>query len=156
VLDHLWDYVEVNTRLVDGVVCDSAGVPLSGRRWWCRRLFYVCPKSGLLKAVRHVGRARQAVAKPAFLVVGERRQWRKWNGIWFEIEVAAVNEAAAEARDALLKVAVQCISRNELHETYGGELYGKGKRQLGKREVRIAERRMAEMEKRSGGSGNQR
>jgi hypothetical protein len=49
VLDHVWEYVEVKTRLIEGVVCDAKGAPLV--RWgWPR--FYICPKGGLLKEVR--------------------------------------------------------------------------------------------------------
>jgi hypothetical protein len=61
VLDHLWDYVEVHTALVDGVVCNSKGEPLADRRWR-RSLFYVCPKCGLLKAVRQFARKQRNVA----------------------------------------------------------------------------------------------
>jgi len=86
VLDHLWDYVEVNTRLVDGEVCDAVGVPIAKSGRWFRRLFYVCPKSGLLKAVRHSRWKRREVKQPEYVVIAERRQWRQLKGLWFEVE----------------------------------------------------------------------
>jgi hypothetical protein len=52
VLDHLRDYVMVNTRVIDGAVCKSTGEPLSAALWFRWPQFYVCPKSGLLKTVR--------------------------------------------------------------------------------------------------------
>lgn len=147
VLDHLWDYVEVNARLVDGVVCSATGEPIGKRHCWQRRLFYVCPKSGLLKTVRRENRKRRSIVRPGYLAIDERRQWHQVNGIWFEIELAPVASVASQARDVLLKAAVGRLSLRELNDTYGSYLYAVNKRQLGKREVRIAERRLAEIAK---------
>ena len=140
VLDHLWDYVEVNTRLVNGVICNAAGHPLNQRRWWWRPppLFFVCPKSGLLKTLRTVGRKRRPVVLPEYLAIDDCRQWHKVKGIWFEIELARGN------RRETLTAEFDCLSRKELKLPYGTFGYI-SKRQLGKREVRIAERRLADL-----------
>jgi len=130
VLDHLWDYVEVNTRLIDGVLCNALGRPLGEHRWfWPRPLFYVCPKSGLLRTVRRPGRQRRPPAMPKFLVIDERRQWHQVKGIWFEIEPN-----------------IGCLGVGELNLPYGTYSYIR-KRQLGKRDVRIAERRLQDLAK---------
>ncbi|MDX1945856.1 MAG: hypothetical protein SFU86_10705 [Pirellulaceae bacterium] len=51
-LDHLAQYVETNARLISGILCRPTGQPLAEPHLFRRPLFYVCPKSGLLKAVR--------------------------------------------------------------------------------------------------------
>ena len=149
VLDHLWDFVEVNARLVDGVLCNAAGQPLNQRRWWWRPppLFYVCPKSGLLKTLRTVGRKRRPVVLPAYLVIDQRRQWRQSRGVWFEIELAPLAGAAPEARDVWFKTTAGSLPSWEWRERYGSDSYAVRKRQLGKREVRIAESRLADLAK---------
>jgi hypothetical protein len=145
VLDHLADYVEVNTRLVDGVVCNSIGTPIGQGGWpFFRTIFYVCPKSGLLKAVRRASRKRRTAQTRAYLVVGERRQWHQLGGHWFEIELKPATDAHSLARDVLLKANLGTLSRQELIAAYGGFQYATSKRQLGKREVRIAQRRLEE------------
>jgi hypothetical protein len=135
VLDHLWDYVEVNTRLVNGVVCSTTGRPIGESRSWWRQppLYYVCPKSGLLKGVRRSSRNQRPVVKPVFLEIDARRQWHQVNGIWFEIELPGPTSNP--------------LTLGELQQPYGTYRYA-SKRQLGKREVRDAERRLAEISKR--------
>jgi hypothetical protein len=147
VLDHLWDYVETSTRLVDGVVCNAAGEPIGGHRClWRRPLFYVCPKSGLLKLVRRESHKQRPVAEPAErIVLGDWRQWHCVEGIWYEIKLAPLCDAPPHAWDMLLRACVRDLPRQTLVQTYGGHWYALGKRQLGKREVRIAQRRLANL-----------
>jgi hypothetical protein len=131
---------------VDGVVCHATGAPIGQRGWWwCRPLFYVCPKSGLLKKVRRSDRVRRVPSRPNYLVIDEYRQWHEVGGLWFEVELAPVAVAPPEARDVLLKATVGSLSLLELEESYGSLVYATSKRQLGKREVRIAKSRMAEL-----------
>ena len=47
----------------------------------------------------------------------------------------------------LLKATIGCLSPWEMRETYGSSLYANGKCQLGKLEVRIAERRLTQLAK---------
>ncbi len=165
VLDHLWDYVEIHTQLstpdaepdrLSGrghrrqdarpVVCNSRGEPI-GRGWpGGRRLFYVCPKSGLLKQVpprsrrgswRRLNKAEQTPR----IVVSDRLEWRKLNGLWYEITVAPVAEAPRGARDVLQKVEIHTLLPGKLHEWYGRHVFALAKRQMNKREVRAAEER---------------
>jgi hypothetical protein len=56
VLDHLREYVETNARLMNGKLCKPTGEPLTADGLHRIPLFYVCPKSGLLKAVRRRSR----------------------------------------------------------------------------------------------------
>src|SRR5262245_37215182 len=59
VLDHLRQYVETNARLINGILCRPTGEPFNQDRWRRAPLFYVCPKSGLLKGVRRLSRKRR-------------------------------------------------------------------------------------------------
>ena len=59
VLDHLRQYVETNARLINGQLCRPTGQPFVQDRWRPWPLFFVCPKSGLLKAVRRQGRKQR-------------------------------------------------------------------------------------------------
>jgi hypothetical protein len=133
VLDHLWDYVAVKVRLVDGEICDPAGVPLVRSAWQHRcPLFYVCPKSGLLKVVPRPGRKRQAPSPREFLAIDELRHWRKVDGIWYEIE----SQLRPNRGPMVIGTSVLGASQR----SHGAVQLVIRKRQLSKREVRRAER----------------
>jgi hypothetical protein len=164
VLDHLWDYVEVHTQLCAPtaeiaappnrarrqkdrpVVCNSRGEPI-GRGWpWVRRLFYVCPKSGVLKQVptappRRSWRQLQPADQSPRIVVSNSLEWRKLKGLWFEITLAPAAEAPRGARDVLERVEIHTLLPGKLNEWYGRSVYALAKRQMNKREVRAAEER---------------
>lgn len=64
VMDHVKQFVEVNPRMIDGVAHEPTtfgganGVfrPIGAFGWW--RVFYVCPKTGLLREVKREPRKK--------------------------------------------------------------------------------------------------
>lgn len=160
VLDHLWDYVEIHTmleqrdagraltgkarrRAARPTVCNSRGEPLGqGWRW---SLFYVCPQSGVLKQIpphlRRSWRRRPTREVMPRVVVSERLEWRKIDGLWFEIVFAPTAEASCRARDVLHKVDLAALRPGQTNDWYGRAVYAQSKRQMNKREVRAAEER---------------
>jgi hypothetical protein len=68
VRDHVWDYVVAEVKLNDGVPCYAAGrlcdQPLNRNCWSRVPLLYVCPRSGLLRRVKPVGRRRDRGRPP--------------------------------------------------------------------------------------------
>lgn len=107
------------------------------------------PKSGLLKTARRDARPRSVAAPPTYLEISDSCQWHCLGGIWYEIELTPLEAAPPDARDALLKTALRRLAPGELRATYGCRSYATSKRQLGKRQVHMAQRRLNEAARRA-------
>jgi len=113
ILEHLFDFVEVNTKLVDGVVMVLEGysgsqgyVPLKKRQYNMRwPSYYVCPKDGTLKTMhkpsrRSVEKQREADERrkrdAVFRVLDDKTHLRLVDGVWYAFGIEPL--PAAEYR----------------------------------------------------------
>jgi len=107
ILQHLFDYVEVNTKLEDGVVMVLDGyngsrgyVPLKKKSYSMRYPeYYVCPKDGTLKTMhreprRSIVKQQEADAKKkkdaVFRDLGDKHLHLEDDGIWYVYDVATL------------------------------------------------------------------
>jgi len=134
VRDHAEAYVLKDTRLIQGVVCDSKGEPINNGSWrWHYQPFYVDPRDGTLRQAPRRKR-RQGEPQEPDHVDGKDplHQYRLLNGVWFEIEFAPY--PALEG--ALVRHVVSASSPPAVSHINGRNVYAKSKRQLGKDEIR--------------------
>jgi hypothetical protein len=150
VLDHVKEMVETNAVMIDGrphhPIADGPRRdryrPIRAYRGW---KFYVCPKTGLLR-LPPLGsrRKKDPPPNPDVRPLGEMREARRINGVWYDVTLAKVPDNAAAYRssfDVLLKAALNEPGlygwNGALQETYGrADRYAVAKRQLSKREIR--------------------
>ena len=131
---HLVEYVCTNPYEVAGEV---------HRGTWSRRLyaFYVDPQTGLLRENADYSRRWSGREQPATprdrIPVDATREYRRIDGIWYEIELRPLPTPPDNARvyDLVLKQPGP-FDRWKLREFYGRAVYAAGKRQLNKREIR--------------------
>lgn len=147
VLDHLDDYVERHVLVIDGVLCSSSGWGI-GRP--LRSLFYVCPRTGLLRANKNPWRRTRRVREPvSYVALDDHRQLRQIEGIWYEVQLAPITPADSQKWDVVLKSLVGDFGWGEACKTYGAHVFAIAKRQLNKREVRRAEALLAHQNRES-------
>jgi hypothetical protein len=135
VRDHLEDFVETRVIEIDGVLCSGkwpVGNPLR-RGFW--KEFYVCPRTGLLRAIRSRKFVKQ---KPPVerIKVDESSEYRLMNGIWYEVILRPITHESFGQRDIVLQMEVSMCSRWEAMRTYGAYVFAARRRQLNKREIR--------------------
>ncbi|MBS2029321.1 MAG: hypothetical protein JST54_15575 [Deltaproteobacteria bacterium] len=127
VLDHLRDYVYVNTVARAGAVygADRYGreVQVSPSNLY-RDAFYVCPRTGLLRESRRQ-RHQPPAPDPNLRKLGESVELRRIAGVWYRIEYARL-PAGVFVYDHVKKARV---SVNQ------AAWYAESKRQLGKKEL---------------------
>jgi hypothetical protein len=143
VRDHVWDFVERDVVLIDGVPCHGtghwSGRPLAaGWRW---QMLYVCPQTGLLKRVPERPRPQPPRPAPGPVRVSDALQCRWIGGAWHLVTLrpAPVGWGGALRCDALDAVFHQRVSRlglAHLRREYGGPYYAAAVRRLGKAELR--------------------
>ena len=112
-------------------------------------MFYVCPRTGLLR--ENKSRWRRPRRQPAtvdYVSLDERTQLRQIAGIWYEVALAPIVPSSANCRDVVLRVLVNQLSPGEARQTYGRESYAVSKRQLNKREARRAAVLLARQQRR--------
>ena len=143
VRDHVWDYVELHVVEIDGVPCYGAGwfsgQPISARHW---RSLYVCPRTGLLREIKHQARTRRAVEVKHVRIDAERVWWRLGE-IWFEVVFRSLSTAAPRDWDHVLRVPAREVTASLAMKTYGALVYAAAKRQLNSREARRARETVA-------------
>jgi hypothetical protein len=93
VRDHVYDFVETQVMLIDGIPCHARprlyGEPLGSR--WMRTEMYVCPKLGILKRVK-LRRTQKRQAPVDCIPLGDGREYRRINDIWYEVEMGYVDK----------------------------------------------------------------
>lgn len=144
VLTHLYDTVITQVEIIDGVPCCA-----EPGRWWHgkplsdlasrRAELYVCPKTGLLRAVRPKRKPTHAAPQPpAFVRVSKTLQCRFIVGRWELVTVAPLPPVhlpiPPHVRDVVLGKSLASLSRPEARKTYGAEVYAVGRRVLSRRE----------------------
>ena len=142
ILTHVFDYVAVNVVLLDGVPCHGDG------RWYGRPLherwglFYVCPRTGLLRRVKRVARRpAQREGAPCYIRLDETHQCRLMDGAWYLVTVrrfpnlppGPIMDATGTARDDVLERTLTVLEALRL---YGAPVCGVSRRRLGKRKMR--------------------
>jgi len=134
VLDHLDDFVARHVDEVDGELIARSGFGI-GRR--LVSLFYVCPRTGLLR--ENKWRRRWKRPKPQQtderVEIDDGRQYLRVNGIWYEVQLAPLDLAAIGQWDVVLKTRVDWHLRTELVQRHGSPVFAVAKRQLNKREI---------------------
>jgi hypothetical protein len=134
VRDHLNDYVETCVIEIDGIPCNGTypvGRPIT--RGY--KLFYVCPRTGLLRANKH---QRQQMARTPIerISVDESCEYRLMKGIWYEVMLSPITVAAWGERDMVLSTEVGPLSPATAIRIYGRSVFAVKRRQLNKREIR--------------------
>jgi hypothetical protein len=147
ILTHLYDYVVTHVILIDGEPCWGDphhggyryGRPL--REYVYRQLWYVCPKSGILKRVPS-RRKRQPTRRPKppdYVRVSDRLQCRFIAGRWELVTLAPLPDAWHRAKsdqfDVVLKKPVNQLGASEARSTYGAAVYATSRRVLRKAEL---------------------
>lgn len=134
VRDHLDDYVETCVVEIGGVAChgtEPVGLPMA--RGY--KLFFVCPRTGLLRAIER--RKKRPVPAPVERVpVDETREYRLMSGIWYEIELRPITDEACGEIDIVLGTEVGHFSESMAIRTYGTSVFAVKRRQINKREIR--------------------
>ncbi|MCU0708495.1 MAG: hypothetical protein MUF23_09400 [Pirellula sp.] len=137
VLAHIFEYVSLHVE-----VQDSATV-FARRRWfgyWKLQVddMYVCPKTGILKAVRPDLRPRPIMR----ILLEPSSQYHFRENQWWKLGVRAVNSGTAGSWDVWLERVVSELTPEERQETYGEDLVAISKRPVTREEAKWIQRRV--------------
>lgn len=151
VLDHVWQFVELNPVMIKGLPHDpEATGPMRNRyralyAYGCRG-FYVCPKTGILrKAPPLPSRKPRDVDTANRKKLGGALEARRIDGVWYLIEFTKVPLSSKDwpqcydvvARGRLCEQGMMGWS-GTLFKLYGNsDRYAVSKRQLSKKEIRL-------------------
>lgn len=144
--EHIGDHVAVQTALIDGevLVCDRFRTVSLADAW---QALYVHPRTGILlpnrarqrahrqrqlrhTAQRHAGEADRRTDIPG---LGPDRQWRRIDGLWYEVQLARL-QGEAPVFDMVLKRIVSRQSHALLLQAHGrSDHVAVAKRQLDSR-----------------------
>jgi hypothetical protein len=135
VLDHLDDFVARHVKEIDGELYARSGYGI-GRLLYS--LFYVCPRTGLLRENKWRRRWKQR-PKPQppeeRVEIDGRRQYLRVGEIWYEVQLAPLNADAIGKWDVVLKTRVDWYLHGDATRQFGWPAYAVSKRQLNKREI---------------------
>jgi hypothetical protein len=156
VLTHVFDYVHRRVELRGDRVVDTDA------HWWRGRELrvgelYVCPRSGVLKAVRPAKRRGpprricvderlNITSAEAWLGclqcwgVGVQYHWRE--NAWWEVRVRKLPASSGDFWDVWLERPVAKLTALDCAAAYGGDVFATSKRPLSREEVRALYRRL--------------
>ena len=129
ILEHLFDYVEVNTKVVDGIVMVLDGyngskgyVPLKKRQYNMRwPEYYVCPKDGTLKTmhkpprrsiVKEAEARKQREIDAVFRKIDDKTHLRLMDGVWYAFDVLPLPPVVVEVYNPYPADHVFTVSRS--------------------------------------------
>lgn len=118
---HVHDFVHLNVQEIDGRLYSTnswGGLWPLEPRW--RRVFYVCPKSGLLKVLEQKPRPHGPGDR---IAVNKTRQYHRIQGQWYAVALRPVPEETAGLFDALIERSVARIPVSERIARYGFDAY---------------------------------
>lgn len=148
ILQHLSDFVEVNVREVSGVLYGAGryGGPFPLAHHRRRESFFVCPRSGLLRAIPVRPRKQKSrIPDPNFRKVDECTYWMKRTGGWFEVvlqDLPSWSETTKAHVDVLTRAHVRTVKHRQTvllwNCPWASTHFAVRTRQLGKREIRAA------------------
>jgi hypothetical protein len=144
ILTHLFHYVVTNVVLIDDKPCrgdayaKSYGEPL--RASHDRSLWYVCPKSGLLRKSKYVPRESKRPEPPRVVKLSNKQVCVCRGDHWELITVALVAQFSRQdvpAYDAVLQRHIDSRSERETETTeeYGRNRYAVSRRVLSRKEL---------------------
>lgn len=154
VRDHVEDFVAVRTRIVDGEIWVSSrwGGPHPLKGGWDE--FYVDPRDGILRANEHrethtqrwkrERERRRAEEARNIHVASDGKEYRKMDGIWYEVIWEQVpepivhrytNPTTGEVTERRYPQSKTDIFTNRVHSV-PGEWYRSGRRQISREELR--------------------
>jgi hypothetical protein len=142
VRDHVADYVETHVLEIDGVPCSGQGWTY-GRplHQTPRLLWYVCPRSNILKRVKDLSRSQRRPTKPPdaprFVRVSDSLQCHMIDGAWHVVSLRSLPQIRAGGleRDVILNRPVSEIDPLLARKHYGREVFATAKRRLARREL---------------------
>jgi hypothetical protein len=136
------DYVETHVLEIDGVPCSGQGWTY-GRplHQTPRLLWYVCPRSNILKRVKDLSRSQRRPTKPPdaprFVRVSDSLQCHMIDGAWHVVSLRSLPQIRAGRleRDVILNRPVAEIDPLLARKHYGREVFATAKRRLARREL---------------------
>jgi hypothetical protein len=136
ILAHVWDFVERNVVIIDGIPDRQhrQDYPLNPF-WRWREQLYIHPDTGVLCKVER--KARKVDRKSDDLVVIDKyHQYRKIDDVWYFVIFADFPTTASECqvRDILQKTLVNLSS---VQQIYGDKIYAVSKNQCSKKEIKF-------------------
>ncbi len=143
ILTHLFEYVVTDAILIDGVPCRGASAYRSYgeslRTTRNQHLWYVCPKSGLLRRSRYIRPGRRAVEPPRRVVLNKSQMCLYLDGQWELVTVKPIpNPVGREPiRDVVRNRDLRSYNCRDggAIRFYGSEVYATGRRPLSRREL---------------------
>jgi hypothetical protein len=144
ILTHLFDYVVVDTVMIDGQPCRGTayarqyGEPL--RTSYRHDRWYVCPKSGLLRKSKHVRRTPEPAEAPRVVKLNNKQVCVCRGNRWELITVALVARSDPREPPAYGAVLQRYIDSKfegavEVTESYGRHRYAVSRRVLARTEL---------------------
>jgi len=138
VLTHVYQYVNQHVE-----VMDSAHVVLVFPAWaYGHRLgpgeMYICPRTGLLKAVRPDRRRSPRTRIPGEGLV--QYLWR--DNVWWEVQLRHLPDDPEELWDVWLERDVADLTAEDSRVAYGGKLFAVSKRPLNREETKQLYRKL--------------
>lgn len=145
ILTHLYEYVERHVKLVNGKIERLDGKPL---RYWS--LYYVCPRTGLLRLTRrptnwqdyfrsYHGSTYTEFKIEAVQIVDSYHLCLKIHGVWKLVEVrplpALEYRPLSKQHDILLCQPVANLTEEEMRKHYGRAVYAISCRTLSLKEL---------------------
>lgn len=103
VLDHLWQFVKTDVVLIDGQPHYPLATGSTRSRYlpfgFYHRGFYVCPKTGILRATPQVARKRkEPPLRDDLRRLDERTDARRIGGVWYRVTFAKLPQAYADRK----------------------------------------------------------
>lgn len=140
VLSHVWDFVEVNVVLIDGVPYrkDRQEYPLGRFYWRWREQLYVNPETGILSIAEKA--PKELPKKREYLVVIDKyHHYRKVDDVWYLIFLQDL-PPMSKVTDVVLKAT---INASIAWQEYGSEVYAVSKQQCSKKEIKFIMKQLA-------------
>ena len=133
---HIWQHLQMEVCLDPHVI---AGEVSRYGAWGHLDEFFVHPRTGLLRRkVRRgrIGNRRRDEARADVVCIGSTRELRLIEGVWYELTLAPLPDAAEWADDVVLRKVAWPAPRSTLERFYRRPVYALTKRQLNTKEIR--------------------
>lgn len=140
VLDHVWDYVERNVVLIDGVPYRKCNRRYGQNQLGCwRDEFYVHPDTGILCIAEKAPKAPPK-KRDDLVLIDSYHQYQKLNDVWYLITLQEF-PPMHDVTDVVLRVTLKpWTARAE----YGREVYAVSKRQCNKKQIKFIMKKLTQ------------
>ncbi|MBW4614292.1 MAG: hypothetical protein KME21_13670 [Desmonostoc vinosum HA7617-LM4] len=134
ILSHVWDFVELNVVLIDGIPYrkDNHKHRLGEFNWRWRKQLYVHPEQMILCQIEKIPNQPE-IKRNNLVILDPYHQYHLLNDIWYLITLADF-PATQLAFDVLLKAV---INYETARQQYGRKIYAISKRQCNKKEIKF-------------------